>query len=451
VGKPTFAKATAWRGRRREMSKKKVLIIGSRAREHSLAWKLLQSDRVGTAYVTTPVNGGMRNLFKSTGKVRYVLQDAQNINKLIGFVIREKIDLTVVGSEDLLAEGIVDVFQKRGLQIFGPTCAASAIEASKVFSKLLMRANGIPTADFQTFQKYNNALKFACEHEKPVVIKADGLAGGKGVYLCKTLPEIKKALKDIMVDEIFGRRGASVVIEDFLDGPEISIHALCDTKTAILFPPSRDYKSLYEDGKGPNTGGMGSIAPVPGVTSGTMETVKKSIVLTALCGMIKCNQQFTGCLYPGLKLTQDGPKVLEFNARPGDPETQVYMRLLKTDLYDLLAASVTNQLRNRMGIVWRHGYAACIVLASAGYPGEYETGFPITGIEEAEENPNIVVFHAGTRYQNSLLVTSGGRVLNVTAIGDTLENAISQAYEAADCIRFKNKYYRKDIGREELQ
>ena len=302
------------------------------------------------------------------------------------------------------------------------------------------------------FNDYEQALQYVHQQGVPIVIKASGLALGKGVYVCQTMEEAEQGLKEIMLDKQFGEAGNEVVIEEFLDGQEISIHALCDGKNFILFPPSQDHKQVGEGDTGPNTGGMGVIAPVPWVTSEMMQQIGETIVRPTLAALAQKGSPYKGILYPGLKMTSKGPKVLEFNARFGQPECEVYMRLLKTDLLDLCEAAIEGKV-DQSKIEWNVGFAANIILASGGYPGEYKKGLPITGIEEAEQIPGVVIFHSGTKIQEATpleFLTNGGRVLAVTAVGDTLKEALDRAYAAADKIQFEGKYLRRDIGAKAL-
>lgn len=414
-----------------------VLIIGSGGREHALAWKLAQSSRIGKLYVA-PGNGGTCDIAEN------IAIEATDVKGLDRFAEKNSIHLTVVGPDDPLALGIVDVFQSHGLRIFGPTRAAAQIEASKAFAKRLMHDSDIPTAPFRIFRKYESALEYVRKHGAPVVIKASGLALGKGAYPCKTLAKAEKALAEIMLERAYKQAGNEVIVEEFLNGQEVSIHALCDGKTSILLPTEQDHKPIFDGDKGRNTGGMGTIAPVPWVTDQILREVNEQIVRSTLQALAKKERPFTGCLYPGLKMTDEGPKVLEFNARFGDPETQSYMRLLKTDLLDVLDACVDGKLAD-LAVEWNFGFAVCVVLASGGYPGKYKKGIPIFGISEAEKVPGVVVFHAGTMCSDQLR-TSGGRVLGVTAVGKTLQEALDRAYEAVHQIKFKGMQYRKDIG-----
>ena len=417
-----------------------VLLVGSGGREHALAWKLRSSKRLGKLYIA-PGNGGTRLVGEN------VPIGVMEFEKLADFATENKVELTIVGPDDPLAGGITDVFKTRGLRVWGPSKVAAQIEASKAFSKRLMSEAGIPTAEFEVFSNYAQALDYARAKAPPIVMKASGLALGKGVYVCQTLSEAETALHTIMVDRAFKDAGDEVVIEKFLDGPEISIHALSDGTTYKLFPPTQDHKRALEGDEGKNTGGMGVIGPLPFVNEEQMVAIESSVVRPTLEALKKKGIEYTGILYPGLKLSSSGTKVLEFNARFGDPECQVYMRLLKSDILDLFESCVDGNLTSQT-IEWNSGFAVNIVLASGGYPDAYEKGFPISGIEEAEKDPDIVVFHAGTMFDlvGRTLVTAGGRVLGISAVGDTLKNALDRAYEAADKIHFEGKYYRRDIG-----
>jgi len=417
-----------------------VLIVGSGGREHALAWKLKQSPRIGKLYIA-PGNGGTNALGEN------VAIEATDIENLARFAEKKNIALTVVGPDDPLALGIVDFFRGRKLRVFGPTKAAAQIEASKAFSKKLMEGAKIPTAQFKIFSAHASALAYLRVHNAPIVIKASGLSLGKGVYVCMTMAEAEAALKALMVDLVHGEAGKEVVIEDFLDGPEISIHVLTDSFSSLIFPASQDHKRALDNDEGKNTGGMGVIAPIPWVSPELSRNIERAIVQPTLQALFKSGAQFDGLLYPGLKITNEGAKVLEFNARFGDPETQVYMRLLKNDLLDLLEACVDRTLSNLISKVeWARGYAANIVLTSDGYPDAYQKGFPITGIQDAEAMEDIVVFHAGTKREDETLVTNGGRVLGVSAFASNPKDAIGKAYAAVQKIHFEGMHYRKDIG-----
>jgi len=416
-----------------------VLVIGSGGREQALAWKLSQSPSVDKVYVA-PGNAG------SHGKVSNVDIDFLDVEGLLEFAQKQKVDLTVIGQEASSEAGVVDAFKAAGLTIFGPTKAAVRIESSKAFSKDLMASEGIPTAEFRNFTDATEAAEYAKSRSLPVVIKADGLATGKGVLICNSTEEIDDAVDQIMIKKAFGDSGNTVVVEDFLKGQEVSLHALSDGKNSILFPASQDHKQIFDGDKGPNTGGMGVIAPVGWVTQNQLDYVKQKIVQPALQGLQKQGATFNGCLYPGLMIDGDSVKTLEFNARFGDPEAEVYMRLLDSDLYEILLACAENRL-DPSAVKWKSGFAATVVLASEGYPGSYTNGIPISGIDEAEKLDDIVVFHAGTVTKDDQLVTAGGRVLNVTATGSTLDEALDKVYVAIKLINFKGMQYRTDIGR----
>ena len=425
-------------------SKQKILIIGGGGREHAIGWKIAQSPRCGELYFA-PGNGGTASLGKN------IDIKGTEIQKLIDFVKNEKIDLTLAIPDDPLALGIVDEFQKEGLRIFGPTKKAAQLESSKAYSKNFMARNNLPTAKFKTFTGINEALSYLEEQSLPIVVKASGLALGKGVIIAQTYDEAKSALEDIFVKKVFGEAGNEIVIEEFLIGPEISIHAFSDGKTFSMFPTSQDHKRAGEGDIGPNTGGMGTIAPLPFVGNEMLYNIKEKIVLETLSAMNKENNPYIGVIYPGLMLTPDGPKILEYNARFGDPETETYMRLLETDLLDIVDACIDQKL-SELEIKWKKISACTIVLASGGYPGSYEKGKIISGIGEAEKINNVIVFHAGTKHDvDNNLVTNGGRVLGVSATGENLEGALTKAYEAVSKISFEGMQYRRDIGKKALK
>lgn len=418
-----------------------VLVIGKGAREHALAWKLSQSPRLGRLYVA-PGNPG-------TAQIACNLSDMKvmDIYALARFA-KDNVDLTVVGPEDPLAAGIVDVFRANDLPIFGPTPKATHIESSKSFAKHLMKDACIPTADYEVFDNHGRAMLHVCGKGFPLVIKADGFALGKGVYVCQDLGEATVALDELMLRSVHGEAGKRVVIEDYLLGPEVSIHAFCDGHTFSLCPPVQDHKQVFDNNQGPNTGGMGTVK-LPWVTPAMMENIGKVVVQPVLTALEKCNKKFSGLLFPGLKMTEGGPKVLEFNARFGDPETQTLMMLLKTDLLDILEACVRGRL-SEITIEWHSGFAATVVLASRGYPGKYEAGIPISGLESVRNISDVKVFHAGTELKNGEVVTAGGRVLSVSARADTLQEALDRAYEVEKLIHFHHKHCRRDIGRSAL-
>jgi phosphoribosylamine--glycine ligase len=420
------------------MPRENVLIIGGGGREHVLAWKIKQSPRVGKLFVA-PGNAGTSRIAEN------VALKADDISALVSFARDNRIGLTVVGPDDSLAAGIVDAFQSAGLRIFGPTRQAAQIEWSKVFAKNLMSTHDIPTACYETFANIEAARSYVESQSFPLVVKASGLALGKGVYVCQNLSEAQIALEEIMTEKVFGESGNSVVIEDFMEGQEVSIQALHDGTTTRILPVSQDHKRIGTGDLGPNTGGMGTYAPVPWVDSALIASISSTIVDPALAGLNILGAPFKGMLYPGLMINKTGAKVVEFNARFGDPEPQSYLRLLETDMLDLLDACVDGKLAG-IKLMCSDKTAVCVVLASGGYPGHYETGFPITGIDKAEERPDIAVFHAGTKYLGDTLVTAGGRVLGVTATGSTLSEARKKAYDAISYIHFDGMQYRTDIG-----
>ncbi len=417
-----------------------VLVIGGGGREHALAWKLAQSPDVSTVYVA-PGNAG------SKGKIQSVPINFDDVPALLEFAKQHKIDLTVIGQEAASEAGVVDAFKAANLRIFGPTQAAIKIESSKVFSKNLMAAENIPTAAYQTFDDAAKASAYAKSRQLPVVIKADGLATGKGVIIASNEAEIESAIEEIMVKKIFGKSGNSVVVEDFLKGREVSVHALCDGEQSVLFPVSQDHKQIFDGGKGPNTGGIGVIAPVPWVSQQQLDFIRDNVVQPALRGLKKQNAEFVGCLYPGLMIDGDDIKLLEFNGRFGDPEAQAYMVLLDGDLYKILTDCALGQL-DPSSVKWKPGFVAVVALCSPGYPGSYPKGLPITGVEDAEKLDDIVVFHAGTAMDGDQLITNGGRVLYVTATGETLDEALDKTYAAIKKINFEGMHYRTDIGRQ---
>jgi len=421
----------------------KVFVIGSGGREHALAWKLSQSPKIDKLYCA-PGNPGMAEIAEC------VDISADKLEALRDFALKQQVDITVVGPDDCLAAGVVDVFQKAGLKIFGPTQKAARIESSKAYAKKLMMKCGIPTAQYAEFEDHQKALDYLKDQKYPLVIKADGLALGKGVVICRSIEEAQQALKSMMVDASFGKSGSRVIIEEFLQGPEVSIHAFCDGRSAKLFPAAQDHKAAYDGDQGPNTGGMGTYAPVPWVNAEMIGNIQHKMVEPILNAMAEDGNPFTGCLYPGLIYTSDGFKVLEFNARFGDPETQSYMRLLETDLLEVFEACIEGRLPD-VEIKWKNGAACCIVAASGGYPGSYQKGLEVSGLDKAQDDPAVVVFQAGTKKTCDGIVTSGGRVLGVTAIGKDLKGSLEKGYGALSQIYFKDMHFRKDIGRKGLQ
>lgn len=421
--------------------KKNILVIGSGGREHALGWKLKQSPKVGKIYFT-PGTAGTSQIGENTGI------SALDIDSLIKFAKTHDIYLTVAGPDDALAAGVVDAFKKENLKIFGPTKDAAQIESSKAFSKQLMKDEGIPTAVFKKFTDPNEAKKYAAKQKLPIVIKASGLALGKGVIIAKSLIDAKNTIDEIMVRKVFGKAGEELIIEEFLEGKEVSIHVFCDGRTHSLFPVSRDHKAIYDGNRGPNTGGMGTLAPVPGFDEAFLKEVDKLIVIPTLEGMKKKGIVFRGCLYPGLKLTENGPKVLEFNSRFGDPEFESYIRILDTDIFDILEACADGTLA-KIKIKWKKQTACCIILASEGYPGKYKKGEEIHGLEKFDGKNDIVVFHFGTKIEGGKVLSNGGRVIGITAIGKNLDDALGKAYSVIgeNGIYFRGMQYRKDIGK----
>ncbi len=425
-----------------DAGKTDILIVGSGAREHALAWKLSQSNRVGTIYVA-PGNAGTET-FCVNVDIR-----ADNIPDLAKFASTKNIGLTVVGPDEPLAHGIVDQFKRSGLRIFGPSKAAAQIESSKVFAKKLMQEARIPTAAFRSFFDATEAHAYAKASHVPLVVKANGLAGGKGVYICETMEQVQTAIDDIMVRKIHGDAGTQVIIEEFLIGAEISIHAMTDGVNYALFPSAQDHKRVGDGDTGKNTGGMGVIAPVPWVTAETMVAIENTIIKPLILALGNRGMPFQGVLFPGIMITEKGPKVIELNARFGDPECQAFMRLLESDLLDLLDECVDGGIGTHVPR-WGTEGSVTIVLASAGYPDDFKTGYTITGVKEAERIENVVVFHAGT-VQADTLKTAGGRVLSVSATGSPIDRALELAYIAIDTIAFEGAYVRRDIGMKSIQ
>ena len=420
----------------------KVLVIGKGGREHALVWKLARSRRTPKLFCA-PGNAG-------TGQeATNVPIEPTEIDKLLKFAQKEKIDLTIVGPEDPLALGIVDLFQENGLRIWGPNRKAAQFEASKAFSQRFMAQYGIPTARSGTFSDPKPAKDFAASLAGRCAVKADGLALGKGVLLCAGESEANLAVDEILVRKSFGTAGAAIVIQELLEGTEISLHALCDGRTATLFPTSQDHKRALDGDQGPNTGGMGAYSPAPFLSGAELGAVGKQILDPWLRGCAQEGIDFHGILYPGLMLTEKGPKLLEFNARFGDPETQVYMPRLENDLPTLLEASIGGRLSQET-LRWRKEAAVCVVMASAGYPGPYAKGKPIHGLDEVAKLPNTKVFHAGTARVGDQIVTNGGRVLGVTAWASDLRSARDTAYAAVQQIRFEGAQYRRDIAAKAL-
>ncbi|HLX95735.1 MAG TPA: phosphoribosylamine--glycine ligase [Verrucomicrobiae bacterium] len=428
----------------------KLLVIGSGGREHALVWKLAQSPHV-TQLWCAPGNAGIQQeRTEKTGKpVECVNIGAEDLPKLLAVAQEKKIELTVVGPDNPLALGIVDLFQKNDLRIWGPNQKAAQFESSKVFSQDFMEKYGIPTAKSGTFSEPAAAKKFAGLLGGKCAVKADGLALGKGVLICASVAEANKAIDEILVSKAFGAAGAKIVIQEFLEGMEISLHALCDGKTAKLFPTSQDHKRALDGDKGLNTGGMGTYCPTPFLGETALAETGRKILEPFTRGCAAEGIDFRGILYPGIIVTRSGPKVLEFNARFGDPETQVYLTRLENDLVELLDASVNGTL-DRVELKWSPMASVCVVMASGGYPGGYAKGKPILGLAEAAKLPNTKVFHAGTAKNGNEIVTNGGRVLGVTAWAKDLKSAQSAAYTAVEKICFEGVQFRRDIAAKAL-
>ena len=423
----------------------KLLVIGSGGREHALVWKLAQSPHV-TQLWCAPGNAGIaqERLAKNSAPVECVNLGAEDLPKLLAFAQEKKVELTVVGPDNPLALGIVDLFQKNDLRIWGPNRKAAQFESSKVFSQHFMEKYGIPTAKAGTFSDAAQAKKFAASLDGKCAVKADGLALGKGVLICTSAAEANKAIDEILVSKAFGTAGANIVIQEYLEGMEISLHAICDGKTAKLFPTSQDHKRALDGDKGLNTGGMGTYSPTPFLTDAQLADTGRKIFEPFMRGCATERIDFRGILYPGIMLTKSGPKVLEFNARFGDPETQVYLTRLENDLVELLDASVNGTL-DKIELKWKAAASVCVVMASGGYPGNYAKGKPILGLAEAARLPNVKVFHAGTAKFGDQIVTNGGRVLGVTALGRDLKSAQDAAYAAVGKIHFDGAHFRRDI------
>lgn len=421
-----------------------ILIVGSGGREHALGWKLKQSPQVGKIYFA-PGNGGTHQLGEN------INIKAFEIEKLLQFCVKNKVDLTIVGPEDPLALGIVDLFEKKGLQIFGPSKKAARLESSKAWSAEFMKKYNIPQPAFYTFSNYEDACSFINTHDvSRFVIKASGLALGKGVILPQTKKEALETIKKIMIDKEFGQAGDEVVIQEKISGPEISVMSISDGKTVIPLLPAQDHKRIFDNDKGPNTGGMGAYAPVPLVTKKLMKEIQKTILQPTIDGMRKEKCPFKGILYAGLMITKNGPKVLEYNVRFGDPEVQPLITLLKSDLFPLFSSCINEKLK-KTKIFFNKSASICVVLASKGYPGKYNKGERIFGLEK-KYNSHTYVFHAGTTVYNHEVVTNGGRVLGVTAWGKDIREAIKTAYSAIGKkgVYFKGMQYRKDIGRKAI-
>ncbi len=421
----------------------KILVVGGGGREHAIIWKLKQSSIVDKIYCA-PGNAGISELAEC------VPISAMEFDKLISFVKENDIDYTIIGMDDPLAGGIVDAFENANLKVFGPRKNAAILESSKAFAKNLMKKYNIPTAAYETFDNYEAAKIYLEKQDMPIVLKADGLALGKGVLICKTLEEAQQGLKEIMQEHKFGAAGNTVIIEEFLEGPEVSILSFCDGKTIIPMVSAQDHKRAFDNDKGLNTGGMGTFSPSKFYTNEMAEECMKTIFQPTVDAMLKENRPFVGIIYFGLMYTKNGMKVIEYNARFGDPETQVILPRLKTDLLDIMLAC-TNGTLNNINIEWYDNAAVCVILASGGYPVSYTKGYEITGLEKISEKKNMIVFHAGTEKKEGKIVTSGGRVLGITGIGNNIDEAIKTAYKGVEIVNFNQKHFRTDIGKKDYK
>jgi phosphoribosylamine--glycine ligase len=427
-----------------------VLVVGNGGREHALAWKIAQSSRVDRVFVA-PGNAG-------------TAVDAENVDikstdfpQLIKFAKQNKIALTVVGPEAPLAEGLVDALQKEQFRVFGPSKAAAQLEASKVFCKNMLRHADVPSADYHVFRNAESAIRFVTDRypdkdqDVPLVVKADGLAAGKGVVVCSRREEVLEAVQRIAVDREFGDAGREIIFEERLDGQEASVLAITDGRTIVTLPPAQDHKPAYDGDQGPNTGGMGAYCPTPMVDDKMLAWIEEHVLVPTVHAMKRSRHPFSGVLYAGLMLTNQGPKVLEYNVRFGDPECQPLLMRLRSDLVDILEATIDRKLDEIAPPQWDPRPAVCVVMAAEGYPGKYATGQAIRGLEQAAELQDVKVFHAGTKLADGQVLTNGGRVLGVTALGSTISAAKLQAYTAVKCIRWPGAWCRKDISDKALR
>ena len=423
----------------------KVLVVGGGGREHAIIWKIKQNPSVKKIYCA-PGNGGISELAEC------VPIKATDIYSMVQFAKTNQMDLVVVSPDDPLAEGMVDALQEAGIRAFGPVKAAAEIEGSKAFAKYLMKKYNIPTAEYEVFDSCEKAIEYLKKCKYPIVIKADGLAAGKGVIIAEDFEQASKVVKDMIENKVFGKAGKKIIVEEFLKGREVSALVFTDGKTIVPMVSAQDHKKVFDNDMGLNTGGMGAFSPSRVYTPELAELCMEKIIRPTVEAMNKEGRTFKGVLYCGLMITEEGPKVLEYNARFGDPETQVILPRLKTDLIDVFNAIIDEKL-DQINIEWDDRAAACVILASGGYPEKYETGYEIKGIGiNTNENDNnsisdVLIFHAGTRLENGKYYTSGGRVLGVTALGETLESAVEKAYKEVEKIYFRNMHYRKDIGR----
>jgi len=421
----------------------RILVVGSGGREHALVWKIAQSKLCAKLFCA-PGNGGIAQIAEG------IDIKADDIAGLLEFARKEKIDLTVVGPERTLALGMVDEFSKAGLKIFGPSKLAANLEASKVFSKELMAKYKVPTASFKVFDSPDAAKKYIESLGAPCVVKADGLAAGKGVVVAKTVDEAKAAVTSMMQDKVFGDAGKKIIIEECLVGQEASILVITDAKEVVALASAQDHKRIFDHDQGANTGGMGAYSPAPIVTADILKEVMDKIIYRTIDGLAKEGIDYRGVLYAGIMLTKEGPQALEFNVRFGDPETQAILPRLKSDLVEVLLATSVGKLSKIGALDWDKRACVCVVCAAAGYPGNYSQDKEISGLDSAAKLADVVVFHAGTKKIGDKILTSGGRVLGVTGLGNTIKDAIDTAYQAVDKIKFEGMHYRKDIGEKAL-
>lgn len=417
----------------------KVLIVGSGGREHAIAWKVAKSSKVDKIYCA-PGNAGIAEIAEC------VNIGAMEFDKLVAFAKEKAIDLTIIGMDDPLVGGVVDEFEKAGLRVFGPRKNAAILEGSKAFSKDLMKKYNIPTAAYETFDSAEKAMQYLETSKYPIVLKADGLALGKGVLICNTKEEAMDGVKTLMLDKQFGQAGNTIVVEEFMTGREVSVLSFVDGNTIKIMTSAQDHKRAKDGDKGLNTGGMGTFSPSPFYTKEVDEFCKKYIYQPSVDAMKAEGREFKGIIFFGLMLTEDGPKVLEYNARFGDPETQVVLPRMKNDIVDVFEACIDGTL-DKIDLQFEDNAAVCVVLASDGYPVSYEKGFEIKGLDNFKDKDSYFVFHAGTKLSDGKIVTNGGRVLGVTATGRDLKEARANAYEATKWIDFDNKYMRNDIGK----
>jgi len=419
-------------------SRLRILVVGAGGREHALVWKLGQSPRTDQIYCA-PGNAGIAQ------RAECVPISAMDTAALADFATEKNIDLTVVGPEAPLAAGIADVFKERGLRVFGPQRGAALLESSKIWCKQILSKYDVPTGCFVTFDRAEDAHSYIETQEPPIVVKADGLAAGKGVTIANSIEEAKSAVDAAMVEGVFGDAGRRVIVEEYLSGPEVSVEAICDGERLYMLPSAQDHKRVFDNDEGPNTGGMGCYSPVPALTDDLSEIALKKILRPAIRAMAEEGRPYVGCLYGGLVMTDDGLKVIEFNCRFGDPESQVILPTMEVDLVDLLVAAAEGELPEVKPR--QTGAAVCVVMASGGYPGQYETGKLIHGLEDMASLEDVVVFHAATKQTDEGFITSGGRVLGVTGLGATIPEALSAAYRGIEGISFEGAHWRTDIGR----